>query len=52
MVRDSLTKIGARIVRHGAYVCFQPDEVAVPGALFAGVLRKIDRLRGARVAAA
>ena len=32
-------KIGARIVRHGRYVVFQLAEVALPRALFAGILR-------------
>ena len=44
--------IGARIVRHGRYVVFQLAEVAVPRALFAAILRRIDRLRGPPVAAA
>ena len=39
-------KIGARIVRHGRYVVFQLAEVAVPRALVAAILRRIDRLRG------
>ncbi len=38
-------KIGARMVRHGRYVVFQLAEVAVPRALFAEILRRIDRLR-------
>jgi hypothetical protein len=45
-------KIGARIVRHGRYVVFQLAEVAVPRAVFAAILRRIDRLRGPPVAAA
>ena len=45
-------KIGARIVRHGRYVVFQLAEVAVPRALFAAILRRIDRLRGPPVTAA
>jgi hypothetical protein len=44
--RERLVKIGARIVRHGRYVVFQLAEVAVPRALFAEILRRIDRLRG------
>jgi hypothetical protein len=44
-LRDKLVKIGARIVRHGRYVVFQLAEVAVPRALFAEVMRRIDRLR-------
>ena len=45
-LREKLVKIGARIVRHGRYVVFQLAEVAVPHALFAAILRRIDRLRG------
>ena len=45
-LREKLVKIGARIVRHGRYVVFQLAEVAVPRALFAQILRRIDRLRG------
>jgi hypothetical protein len=37
--------IGARIVRHGRYLVFQFPEVAVPQALFAEILRGINRLR-------
>jgi Transposase DDE domain group 1 len=39
-LREKLVKIGARIVRHG-----QLAEVAAPRALFAEILRRIDRLR-------
>ncbi len=45
-LREKLIKIGARIVRHGRYVVFQLAEVAVPRALFAEILGRIDRLRG------
>jgi Transposase DDE domain group 1 len=45
-LRERLVKIGARIVRHGRYAVFQLAEVAVPRALFAEILRRIDRLRG------
>src|SRR5215213_9049268 len=45
-LREKLVKIGARIVRHGRYVVFQLAEVAVPRMLFAGILRRINRLRG------
>ena len=38
-------KIAARIVRHGRYVVFQLTEVALPRALFAQIMRRIDRLR-------
>jgi Transposase DDE domain group 1 len=51
-LREKLVKIGARIVRHGRYVAFQLAGVAVPRALFAAILRRIDRLRGPPVAAA
>jgi hypothetical protein len=44
-LREKLVKIGARIVRHGRYVVFQLAEVAVPQALFAEILRRIDELR-------
>jgi len=50
-LREKLVKIGARIVRHGRYLVFQLAEVAVPRALFATILRRIDRLRGPPVAA-
>jgi len=44
-LREKLVKIGARVVRHGRYVVFQLAEVAAPRALFAEILRRIDRLR-------
>jgi hypothetical protein len=50
-LREKLVKVGARIVRHGRYVTFQLAEVAVPRALFAQILRRIDRLRGPPVPA-
>jgi Transposase DDE domain group 1 len=50
--RERLVKIGARIVRHGHRVVFQPAEVAEPRASFAAILRRIDRSRGPPVAAA
>jgi hypothetical protein len=50
-LREKLVKIGGRIVRHGRYVVFQLAEVAVPRALFAAILRRIDRLRGPPMAA-
>ena len=50
-LREKLVKVGARIVRHGRYVVFQLAEVAVPRALFAAILRRIDRLRGPPVPA-
>ena len=42
---EKLVTIGARIVRHGRYVVFQLAELAVPRALFAEILRRIDGLR-------
>jgi hypothetical protein len=51
-LREKLVKIGVRIVRHGRYVVSQLAEVAVPRALFAAILRRIDRLRGPPMAAA
>jgi hypothetical protein len=51
-LREKLVKTGARIVRHGRYLVFQLAEVAMPRALFAAILRRIDRLRGPPVVAA
>ena len=51
-LREKLVKIGARIVRHGRYMIFQLAEVAVPRALFAAILCRIDRLRGPPMVAA
>lgn len=51
-LREKLVKIGARIVRHGRYVVFQLAEMAVSRALFAAILRRIERLRGPLVALA
>src|SRR3954452_2462779 len=51
-LREKLVKAGARIVRHGRYLVFQLAEVAVPRAVFAAILSRIDRLRGPPVAAA
>ena len=44
-LREKLIKIGAKVVRHGRYMTFQLAEVAIPRALFAEILRRIDRLR-------
>jgi hypothetical protein len=44
-LREKLVKIGARIVHHGRYVVFQLAEIALPRALFAEILRRIERLR-------
>jgi hypothetical protein len=40
-----LTTLREKLVRHGRYVVFQMAEVAIPRQLFAGILRRIDRLR-------
>jgi hypothetical protein len=47
-----INKIGARIVRRGRYLVFQLAEVAVPCALLAAILCRIDRLRGPPMIAA
>jgi hypothetical protein len=38
-------KIGARIVRYARHIVFQLAEVALPRALFAEIMRRIDRLK-------
>ena len=44
-LRETLIKIGAKVVRHGRYVTFQLAEVAVPKELFQKILSLIDDLR-------
>ena len=46
-LREKLIKIGAKVMRHGRYITFQLVEVAIPRAVFAEILRLIDRLRPA-----
>ena len=46
-LREKLVKIGAKVVRHGRYVTIQLAVVAIPKALFAEILRRIDGLRPA-----
>ena len=46
-LREKLVKIGAKVVSHGRYVTFQLAEIAISRALFAEILRLIDRLRPA-----
>jgi hypothetical protein len=46
-LREKLIKIGAKVVSHAKSVTFQLAEVAVPRALFAAILERIDRLRAA-----
>ena len=43
-LREKLVKID-RIARHGRYLVFRLAEVAVPRALFAEIMRRIDQLR-------
>jgi hypothetical protein len=40
-LREKLIKIGAKVVTHSRYVIFQMAEVAVPHALFAAILERI-----------
>ena len=42
-LREKLIKIGAKVVTHSRYVIFQMAEVAVPHALFAAILERIQR---------
>ena len=44
---EKLIKIGAKVVRHGRYVTVQLAEGAIPKALFAEMLRRIDGLQPA-----
>ncbi len=46
-LRNRLIKVAAKVVRHGRYVAFQLAEVVISRALFAEILRLIDRLRPA-----
>ena len=43
-LQTRLIKIGAKVVRHARYTCFQMAEVSIPGYLFAAILRRIRRL--------
>jgi hypothetical protein len=52
MLRGKLVKIGAQVVRYGRCVVFRLADPAVPRALSAAILRRVDRLRGPPVAAA
>lgn len=45
-LRERLVKMGARLVRHARYAIFQLAEAALPRAVFAGVLDRINALRG------
>ena len=44
-LKEKLIKIGAKVVSHGRYIAFQMAEVAIPGNLFADILRLIAELR-------
>jgi Transposase DDE domain group 1 len=44
-LKEKLIKIGAKIVNHARYIAFQMAEVAMPGVLFAEILRLITKLR-------
>jgi hypothetical protein len=44
-LKVKLTKIGAKLVRHGSYVAFQMAEVGIPRTTFAEVPRLIAELR-------
>ena len=46
-LRETLIRIGAKIVHHAKAVTFQLAEVAVPRALLAAILARIGRLRAA-----
>ncbi|MCH8845060.1 MAG: hypothetical protein IID61_19045 [SAR324 cluster bacterium] len=39
-----MIKIGAKVVRHARYTCFQMAEVSISRNLFAAILRRIRRL--------
>ena len=49
-LREKVVKIGAKVVTHGRYLVFQMAEVAVPRALFQGILTRIAGLRPPAVA--
>ena len=46
-MRGKLIEIGAKVVRHGRYITFQPAEFTIPRPLSAEILRLIDGLRPA-----
>jgi hypothetical protein len=46
-LRDTLIKIGAKVVRHGRHITFQFAEVAISRTLFAEIRRRIDGVRPA-----
>jgi Transposase DDE domain group 1 len=48
-LRETVVKIGAKVVTHARYTVFQMAEVAVPRDLFRRVLKMIDSLRPTRM---
>ena len=44
-LRERLVEIGAKVVRHGRYITFNPAEAAIPRRLFANIQRPNDGLR-------
>jgi hypothetical protein len=44
-LREKLSKIGAKVVRHSRKLIFQMAEAAVPRELFRDILRAMERLR-------
>jgi hypothetical protein len=48
-LRETVVKIGAKVVTHARYTVFQMAEVAVPRDLFRRVLKMIDSLRPTRI---
>ena len=42
-LREKLVKIGAKVVRHSRYMIFRLAEVAIPRALFAAILSRIEQ---------
>ena len=49
--RSRVAKIGVKLVRYGRYVRFWLSEVAIPGPLFAEILRLIERAASRRFTA-
>ena len=45
-LRDSMIKIGAKVVRHARYFSFQLSEVAVPRQLYRAILEWMPRFAG------
>ena len=45
-LRERLIKTGTRLVRHARYAVFQMAEAALPRRVFAGILARINGLRG------